>query len=413
MKKVDGGGQGHCMFVEPIAGERAKRFLKVLKLQSDRRARQRFFREASGYLQFDHARLPRLIESNAQKIEDRSYKLYTVTELIPGLNLAEYVTNNGPLSLDDGLDLAVQLLDVVRYLHNEQCIHRDIKPRNIILRNDQTGDPVLVDLGLSYRADYEARADLTAIGHEVGNRFLRLPELASQSTLKHDARSDIAFIGGILFFALTGMAPALLSDADGLMPHQRSAASLVLNQVANGRGLRLMAFLDRAFAGRINDRFSTADEMLDAIARLQVPTEVPVTLNIKDMQAQITAHIDSARNQELAHRLAATQNAVNVVTSIAAEIANSTNGLYRTLNGGGPASNNSITIQFGFFHAGDDHRRFFPVIESSVVGYELLVRIDDEQVLRTDVSEPQLDEDFKNRVRAIYLRELSKLLQTE
>jgi eukaryotic-like serine/threonine-protein kinase len=83
-------------------------------------------------------------------------------------------------------------------------------------------DLVLVDFGMSYHE--EASALVTPAWEEVGNRFLRLPELASESSLKRDPGSDVTFCGGILFLLLTGSRPGQLIDHDNCMPHQRAEA---------------------------------------------------------------------------------------------------------------------------------------------------------------------------------------------
>jgi serine/threonine protein kinase len=67
--------------------------------------------------------------------------------------------------------------------------HRDIKPANVALRNDDITKPVLVDFGLSFN-DSDAD-DLTRVGEEVGNRFLRLPEHAFG---ERGAASDVAIV---------------------------------------------------------------------------------------------------------------------------------------------------------------------------------------------------------------------------
>ncbi len=118
-----------------------------------------------------------------------------------------------------------------------------------------------MDFGLIYK-DGVTESFETEHGQELGNRFLRLPELAVGSEAKQDARSDISF-AGVLFYVLTGMAPATLSDENGRMPHQRPGA-VALSSVAGAALMSLLGFLDRAFSPSTRHRFTSAAEMRGA-----------------------------------------------------------------------------------------------------------------------------------------------------
>ena len=85
---------------------------------------------------------------------------------------------------------------------------------------------------------------------------------------KQDPRSDLSFAAGILFYMLTGKHPDLLQDAEGRLPHQRSQALAVLQDVGGVRHARLAALFDNAFAPQIADRFTNADAILASIDRM-------------------------------------------------------------------------------------------------------------------------------------------------
>ena len=122
-------------------------------------------------------------------------------------------------------------------------MHRDVKPDNIILADDDPGRPVLLDFGLSFRKGSDIDFE-TEHGQEVGNRFLRLAELSAGSFLKHDERSDLSFAAGILFYLLTGEPPYILQDANGRLPHQRDEAFAMLQDLAGARLARLTSLFD-------------------------------------------------------------------------------------------------------------------------------------------------------------------------
>jgi serine/threonine-protein kinase len=170
-------------------------------------------------------------------------------------------------------------------------VHRDVKPDNVILQDGDPGRACLLDFGLSYHkaADPDSR---TEDGQEVGNRFLRLPELSAGGVLKQAPRSDLSFAGGILFFLIVGSHPDVLQDAERRLPHQRRPALAALQTAAGPRLARLVAFFDNAFDPVLAARFSNAGAMLGALDRLM---EAPTAIRSPDDDlAAIRGVIDTA-----------------------------------------------------------------------------------------------------------------------
>lgn len=155
-------------------------FLKILRRQDDEERRKRMHREVGAYETLSHPRLPRLVESNSQHFDDSEYKLYLVTEYVEGPNLSEFVLDKGPLVAEQAIALTLAALEVVNYCHDEECVHRDIKPDNIVLRDGNPESPMLVDFGLSFNTSQQLDLS-TELDQELGNRFLRLPELQIDS----------------------------------------------------------------------------------------------------------------------------------------------------------------------------------------------------------------------------------------
>ena len=135
------------------------------------------------------------------------------------------------------------------------------------------GRPVLLDFGLNYHK-IDGGAFETEHGQEVGNRFLRLPELSAGSPLKQDPRSDLSFVVGILFYMLTGQNPDVLQDAEGRLPHQRREAHARLRQTAGTTLPRLLLLFDGAFTPQITERITNADVMLDSLEGVMKPRAI-------------------------------------------------------------------------------------------------------------------------------------------
>lgn len=244
-------------------------FLKTLRRPRDTRARKRFRREATAYETLNNPGLPRLLSHNAGDWRDDNTPLYMVLEFIPGSTLGDHVHRNGPCDAEVAAACVDRIAETVGHCHAEQVVHRDLKPDNVMLRGGDLRAPVVVDFGLSFNAEPDGPEDITRVGEEVGNRFLRLPEHASGG---RDPVSDVTQIAGLLLYVLTDQQPRVLVDEHGLKPHQRPAAAAALTAAVPGRLLlRLQSLFDCAFTTHAVHRFQTTDELRAALAAALAP----------------------------------------------------------------------------------------------------------------------------------------------
>jgi serine/threonine protein kinase len=383
--------------------------LKLLSKQKDAERRLRFFREATAYDTCQHPQIPRLLGSNAHNHEDPDHKLFLVTEFIPGPTLSKRIEEGGQLSWEDGGSLTLELLKTVAYIHDNEWIHRDIKPDNIILRDGKIAAPVLLDFGLSYKNGV-ADTLKTEHGQELGNRFLRLPDLAIGSMSKRDERSDLAFVGGILFYVLTGMLPATLQDANGDMPHQRKDALVELSALTEAKGPRMLDFFDRCFNPAINRRYPNARSMLSALEALLVPGDTPESAPEDDLNF-IRGHLDRdsiVELQQLGANCKATYRTMDqVVNAMVAEL----NGQFVRTQSGLQQRGASIHTGLGLAQSDNHEIRFSPLWEIEVQGSEIVVRSSSDYIFRLDAFKPELDGAFSASVRAHLLKGVRGLIE--
>jgi serine/threonine protein kinase len=202
------GGQGSVVSVRDAEGVIGA--LKEL-LPEDRdkhERRRRMAREVLALKKAAGPHVPRVLDDNAEQVEDLSVPLYFVEEWIEGQTLAA-AGESRPRSLDEALVLTRQVGEIVSPCQARGICHRDIKPENILVNG--AGDPVLVDFDVAWVDPQFRHVDdkRTAVGQVLGNRFLRLPEL-SAGQQKDDPHADVACLVGILFFLLTGKRPRRL-----------------------------------------------------------------------------------------------------------------------------------------------------------------------------------------------------------
>ena len=234
--------------------------------------KERFQREAAilEELGDGHNQIPQLYAYFSE--ED---KFYLVQEWIEGFTLDQYWSEEGNLHRDQVRQILVQLLPVLEYVHSRHIIHRDIKPENIILHQ---GDnlPFLIDFG----AVKEAIA--TEISHNSDSIYsasIGTPGYMSseQAAGRPIYSSDLYSLGLTAIFLLTGKSPHEL-DTDP------RSGEIIWREHAFNLDDELGGILDRAIRFHPRDRFSTAQEMLDAlkqgVAVGAVSNATGMTLNV-------------------------------------------------------------------------------------------------------------------------------------
>lgn len=199
---IDKGGMGEVYLAQQRSAFDRPVAIKIIRadLANDLVARRRFQREAevSAYLKHEHI-LP-LLEYG----EDHG-RLFLVTPYIEGGTLAQRL-KKGSLTLAEVRQLFVPLVQAVAYIHRRGVIHRDLKPTNVLL-DEQDGQVYvrLIDFGIAaIQGKTAGSAPLTTAGNEVGTIAYMAPErlhgVAAPS-------NDIFSLGVILHQMLTGKLP--------------------------------------------------------------------------------------------------------------------------------------------------------------------------------------------------------------
>ncbi|MDB5922314.1 MAG: serine/threonine protein kinase [Betaproteobacteria bacterium] len=179
-----------------------------------------FINEARLLAQFDH---PSLVKVYRFWVANGT--AYMVMPFYEGITLKEALRRRGGAPDEAWLkSLLSQLLDALDTIHSRQCYHRDIAPDNILMLSDNV--PVLLDFGAARRVIGNSAQTLTVI---LKPGYAPIEQYAEAPNLKQGPWTDIYALGSVVYFAITGHAPApavarVISDP--LVP---------LSQVADGR----------------------------------------------------------------------------------------------------------------------------------------------------------------------------------
>ena len=205
---------GEVFLAEDTKQHGRKVALKVLPqelTQSESRLR-RFKQEARAVLALNHPNILTVFEIGES---DDSY--YIATEYIDGETLRHCLWR-GPLKLDESLGIAIQVAMALEAAHNAGIVHRDVKPENIMLRQDKFVRDRFVkvlDFGLAKLTDREGSgADPEAVtipitqtnpGAIMGTTGYMSPEQALGESV--DERTDVFSLGVVLYEMVAGEPP--------------------------------------------------------------------------------------------------------------------------------------------------------------------------------------------------------------
>jgi serine/threonine protein kinase len=137
--------------------------------------------------------------------------------MVDGVTLGDYCRS--AMSINESAQITLRLSKIVERCHERRVIHRDIKPDNILISR-ASGQIWLIDYGIGW-AGFADDSFATEINQELGNRFLRLPELHGPlAGSKHDHLCDITFLCSAFFWLLTHSKPFQLVDEHSRAPHE-------------------------------------------------------------------------------------------------------------------------------------------------------------------------------------------------
>ncbi len=247
--------------------------IKVLRPEAlgDPSRRQRLLREAKAASALNHPHIVAVHEIGRASVDGQEMD-FIVMECVPGRGL-DLVLAERRLSIDEALDIALQIVGALAAAHGAGIVHRDVKPANIMLSD--AGKVTVLDFGLAKSTHEAGDTDGSTVsggssaastaplstrpGARVGTPAYMSPEQAEGRST--DARSDVFGAGVVLYEMLAGRRPfeggsdlsvltAILRDAPPPLRTHRREVPRDLQRV-----------VDRCLAKRAADRYASAAEM--------------------------------------------------------------------------------------------------------------------------------------------------------
>jgi eukaryotic-like serine/threonine-protein kinase len=156
----------------------------------------------------------------------------------------------------DAMRYARQIASALSEVHKLGILHRDLKPGNVMLREDDS--IALIDFGLAKRM--RLQLEITDSGEIFGTPYYMSPEQGHADDV--DARSDIYSLGVILYEMLTGDKPYKAANAMGIIyKHSHSPVPALPDCFRHHQGL-----IERLLAKNPDERFQSASEVAELLA---------------------------------------------------------------------------------------------------------------------------------------------------
>ena len=245
-KKIGSGGMSSVYLAEREP-DQALTVLKLLNadLSRENEFLRRFIRE--------YGILSKLSSPHIVKIFDQGYTdqhVYIAMEYFSGGDLKSRIDRG--MEPTEALELLSQMAKGLEAIHAAEVIHRDLKPQNIMFRED--GSLAILDFGIAKIASEETQ--LTEHGQVFGTPYYMSPEQGTGKVL--DARSDLYSLGVIFYEMLTGRRLYSAENAVALVyKHLNDPIPILPTHLTHFQG-----FLDRCVAKAPEDRFPSAKALL-------------------------------------------------------------------------------------------------------------------------------------------------------
>jgi serine/threonine-protein kinase len=237
----------------------ALKLLRHLDGDVDEASLVRFDREAAALELLSHPGIVGYVAHGSSAQGER----YLAMERLEGVTLAARLAE-GPLGVQDTVRVGHGAASALAAAHRHGLVHRDIKTSNLFLAGGSTSRVKLLDFGLARGPDAAA---VTRTGALVGTPSYMAPEQV-RGTAPPDTRADLFALGAVLFECLTGRAPFVSADTEGLLVKILVEQPPALRELCAGVPPALEALIARLLAKEPSRRPAAAEEVARELAAL-------------------------------------------------------------------------------------------------------------------------------------------------
>ncbi|UCH96664.1 MAG: protein kinase [Candidatus Aminicenantes bacterium] len=250
--------------------------------------KERFIVEARLYKKIDHPNIVKIHDIDVIENEREGVDIpYITMNYIKGASLKKVIKNEAPIEFRRAIRISKNILSALSTIHKKKIIHRDIKPGNIMIK-DEGGDAILIDFGLA--KDKLNETTLTKSEARLGTpQYMSCEQFKRPKELDH--RTDIYSFGIVLFEMLVGEAPFEGDDFLKIMDGhcEKPIPNVKEKNPDLPAGIENIIF--KAMAKDPNDRYETAKDFWNALNELEESQKIAVKENEKELDIEKTDEI--------------------------------------------------------------------------------------------------------------------------
>jgi serine/threonine-protein kinase len=240
----------------------------AIKVMNDAIARQdelraRFLREAQAAASLQHPNVVSIYD-----LGEVDGHLYIAMEYVPGADLETIVRDKeAPLTLQQKLDVVIDVLTGLSFAHKRGIVHRDIKPANIRIGED--GRAKIMDFGVAHLAS----SKLTSTGASLGTPSYMAPEQITGG--KTTPATDIFAVGAVLYELLTGQLPFDAGSMQNLFFKILTEEARPIRELTSGLPTALERVVQKAMMKDGAARYQSALDMANDLSAVRAALSGP------------------------------------------------------------------------------------------------------------------------------------------
>jgi serine/threonine-protein kinase len=277
--------------------------VKVLpkRMSDNREFVERFYKEGKAAAKLNH---PNIV--GAVDVGEANGYHYFVMEYVEGVTVFDRLDRGEAYPEKEALHLIMQVCRALVHAHEAGFIHRDVKPKNIMITPQ--GIAKLADMGLARETNDQAAA-MAEAGKAYGTPYYISPEQI-RGELNIDARADIYSLGATLYHMVTGRVPFDAPTPSAVMHKHLKEELIPPDHIVPSLSAGLGEIVETAMAKRRKNRYASAADMLADLERIAAGEPPLVARRGYDLDS--LADLEKNSSGELASQGSSTSSSINL-----------------------------------------------------------------------------------------------------